>query len=232
MSPNSLYVIVSLVFVIVIGYDIYNWIQDRTFLSPKIRHERLKSKINNTILLLGLTTLTIATLFHINLLKYTAPIPFSDINKITLKDFKGYRKPYQTLEGTKEFAFITTTLSWKKTDNGLEVAALFHPCRSYVYNDKIPDRLLLKHELYHFRITEIFARKCRQELSSLKEHPPNDIINEIIDVQSRPATEMQGRYDYECYHGYIMKEQIRWEKEVDSLLNLLSEYKTPTIVYE
>jgi hypothetical protein len=231
MSPDNLYIIVSSVFVVVIGYDVYNWMKDRTFVAPEVRLLLLKSKINATVLILGLTMLIVSVLFHVNILRYTRPIPFSDIDKITLKDFKGYRKPYQTLHGEKHFAFITTAISWEKNDKGVELQAVFHPARSYVYNDKIVDRFLLKHELYHFRITEIFARKCRQELSRLEGSLSEAVISEIVDVHEESADEMQSRYDDDSYHGYIMKEQRRWEKDIDSLLNLLDKYRTPT-VYE
>jgi hypothetical protein len=232
MSPNSLYIIVSSVYILVIGYDVYNWFSDRTIVAPEIKLQRLKSKVNTAALILGSTTLVVSVLFHINILRYSSPIPFADIERITLKDFKGYRKPYQTLDGQKKFAFITTSINWEKTENGIEVQAAFHPARSYVYNDKIVDRFLLKHELYHFRITEIFARKCRQELFQIKVVPPDATISEIIAFNEASETEMQLRYDDESYHGYLMEEQKRWEKDVDSLLNLLVEYKTPTVRYE
>lgn len=232
MSPNSLYIIVSSVYVLVIGYDVYNWFSDRTFVAPEIKVERLKSKVNTAVLILGSTTLVVSVLFHINILRYSSPIPFTEIDRITLKDFKGYRKPHQTLDGQKKFAFITTSISWEKTDKSVAVQADFHPARSYVYNDKVVDRFLLKHELYHFRITEIFARKCRQELSQIKVLPSDDAVSEIITFNEESETEMQLRYDEESYHGYLMKEQKRWEKNVDSLLNLLLEYKTTTVRYE
>lgn len=232
MSPNSLYIIVSSVYILVIGYDVYNWFSDRTIIAPEIKLQRLKSKINTTVLILGSTMLIVSVLFHINILRYSSPIPFTEIDSITLKDFKGYRKPFQTVDGQKKFAFITTSIYWEKTDSGVEVQAAFHPARSYVYNDKIVDRFLLKHELYHFRITEVFARKCRQELSQIRAVPSDDAISEVITFNEESEIEMQLRYDEESYHGYLMKEQKRWEKNVDSLLNLLVEYKTPTVRYE
>lgn len=232
MSPNSLYILVSSVFILVIGYDVYNWLKDRTIVAPEIRIQRLKSKINTAVLIVGSTMLAVSVLFHVNILRYSSPVPFAEIDRITLKDFKGYRKPYQTLDGQREFAFITTTLNWKRTDKGVEVQAAFHPARSYVYNDKIADRFLLKHELYHFRITEIFARKCRQELSRKKQFPTNKAISKIVSAQELSERGMQRRYDEGSYHGYIMKEQKRWENEIDSLLNLLDGYKTPNMFYE
>lgn len=232
MSPNSLYIIVSSVFIVVIGYDVYNWLKDHTIVAPEIRLYRLRSKINATVLILGITMVVVSILFHINILRYSSPIPFNEIDRITLRDFKGYRKPYQTLDGKREFAFITTTLDWEKHGASVEVQALFHPARSYVFNENIADRFLLKHELYHFRITEVFARKCRQELSKMNKLPEGDVIGNIVASEELAKDQMQYRYDEESYHGYIMKEQKKWEKEIDSLLNLLDEYKNPAILYE
>jgi hypothetical protein len=231
MSPDNLYYIVSSVFAVVIGYDVYNWMKGRKILAPEVRLELLKSKINATVMILGLTLFIVSILIHVNILRYSRPIPFSDIDKITLKDFKGYRRPFETLDGEKDFAFITTAITWNKNDDGLELQALFYPSRSYVFNDRIVDRFLLRHELYHFRITEIFARKCRQQLSVVGKLPSDDTISEIVAVQEESVNEMQHRYDHDSYHGYIMKEQRRWEKNVDSLLTLLDNFRTPT-VYE
>jgi hypothetical protein len=216
----------------VIGYDIINWLRDRTIVAPEIRLQRLKSKINVTILILGFTMLIVSILFHVNILRYASPIPFSDIDKITLKDFKGYRKPFETMDGESRFAFITTSIDLEKNDKTVIVQALFHPARSYVYNDKVINRFMLKHELYHFRITEIFARQCRMKLSESAKLPEDDAISKIIGEKQDLRNMMQQQYDYETYHGYLLKEQKRWENKVDSLLNLLDKYKTPTVVYE
>lgn len=232
MSPDNLYYIVSSVFVVVIGYDVINWLRDQRVVAPEIRIARLKSKVHATVLILGVTMVIVSILFHVNILRYASPMPFSEIDGITLKDFKGYRRPYETLDGQKEFAFITTSLSWEKDDNMVSVQSLFHPSRSYVYNDRIVGRSLLRHEMYHFRITEIFARRSRKDLADRKQIPSNEAIDEIVDRNWDAERRMQYRYDDESYHGYIMKEQKRWEIEIDSLLNLLVEYKNPAIRYE
>jgi hypothetical protein len=232
MSPNSLYFVVSSVFVVVIGYDVYNWLRDRTIKSPGIRIRRLKSKINAAVLILGFTMLIVSILLHVNILRYSRPIPFSEIDTITLYDFKGYRKPDETVGGQKEVAFIVTSIEWEKTDNGVELQAVFHPARSYVYNERIADRFLIKHELYHFRITEVFARKCRQALSQREQVPSDETIDELLTINGRLEDDMQHRYDDDSYHGYIMTQQVRWEESVDSLLNLLEGHKTPIVTYE
>lgn len=232
MSPDSLYFIVSGVFVVVIGYDIINWLKDQKIVAPEIRLARLKSKVNATALILGVTMMIASFLFHINFFRYASPVPYSEIDQITLKDFKGFRRPYETLDGGNEFAFIVTSLSCEAYDKELKVEALFHPSRSYTFNDNLADKSLLRHEMYHFRITEIFARECRQELSELKEIPSQETIDRIISLQKNMERRTQHRYDYESYHGYIMKEQKRWEKRIDSLLTLSEKYKNPVISYE
>lgn len=232
MSPDNLYIVVASVYTMVIGYDVYHWFRDKKIVTPKIRLERLRSKINVSVLITGLTMLVVSILFHVNILRYSKPVSFSEIENITLRDFKGYRKPFQTLDGEKRFAFITTTIDYEKVNNQVRVDALFHPARSYVYNEKSADRFILKHELYHFRITEIFARKCRKELSAYAEPPTDEMIEEIAAGYDLAEDEMQYDYDYESYHGYLMKEQTRWEQKIDSLLNLLNHYQTPHVFYE
>jgi len=130
--------------------------------------------------------------------------------------------------GERYYGFI----DWTKVDKGLEVQAHFHPARSYVYNDRIVDPFLLSHELCHFRITEIFARRFRQQLSEINDMPSDDLVNEIFENNEALANDMQHRYDEETYHGYVMMKQKRWERNVDSLLNLLIEYKTPIVTYD
>jgi hypothetical protein len=232
MSPDYLYLIVGMIFTIVIGWDVYNWLKGHSFVTPEIRIKRLWSKLNYSVLILGTTALITAILLNVNVLSYRSPMEYSLINTISLKDFRGFKIPNETLNGTNEFAFITTSIEWDKTDKSVEVHALFHPARSYVYNDRIVGRFLLNHELYHFRVTEIFARKFREELSQNEKAPSDDDIDKILASNTHSANEMQYRYDEESYHGYIMKEQKRWEKEIDSLLNLLDKYKNPVVQYE
>src|SRR5215216_4577655 len=104
------------------------------------------------------------------------------------------------------------------TDRELEIQNLFHPSRSYVYNGNIVDKFLLRHELYHFHITELFARKCMQELSQFEQVPSRDRILDVLAANRSLEEHMQHAYDDESYHGYVLKEQKLWELKVDSLL--------------
>ena len=216
MSPNSLYIIVAGVYTVVIGYDVYNWLRDQSIVAPEIKLQRFKSKINRTVLILGLTMLVVSVLFRVNVLRYSMPIPFDQIDEITLKDFKGYRTPYQTLDGERDFAFITTSIDWTKVDKGLEVQAHFHPARSYVYNDRIVDPFLLRHELCHFRITEIFARRFRQQLSKDNEMPSDDVVNEILQDTLQINRHKTLHYRHRLFPGHdfsLLKEERHEQAE-------------------
>jgi hypothetical protein len=232
MSPLSIYIVVGSVFTIVIGYDIYEWLRGRTLTSPQLRLYRLQTKIKSSIVVIGAMCLIASVLFHINILRYRSPIPYSRINSITLKDFTGFRTPNETLHGETEFAFITTSIKSHISTNEVEVTALFHPSRSFVYNGNIPDGLLLTHELYHFHITEVAARLARQELNGLEKIPTKKELNELLDAHLEAENEMQRLYDEETYHGYVLKNQKAWQTKVDSLLYLAREFQSTKIEFE
>lgn len=232
MNPNNLYLIIGSIFIVVVGIDVYNWLKGRAFTKPEIRIQRLRSTVNFAISIVatGLTLISIA--FHINIFDYTSPIEYSDINSVSLKDFKGYRLPNQTLDGINEFAFITTSIEWRIDDKNLEVKSLFHPSRSYVFNENIADHFLLQHELYHFHITEYFARRIRCALKKLNSIPPENEIKSIILHYKDLENSMQSEYDYSTYHGYILKEQKQWQLKVDSLLTLTNNFTSTKISYK
>jgi len=219
MSPNSIYIIVSSIFFIVIGNDIYNWSNGRKILTPEIRIQRLREKINRTILILGLTCLAASILFHINIFDYHAPIEYKDVSSITLRDFKGFKLPNQTLSGEKDFAFIVTSIEYDTDDTMVEVKAMFHPSRSYVYSENLVSKTLLEHELYHFHITEVFAREIREQLSGMKMVPTAVEIRRLVDAKINAERKMQMEYDYETYHSYVLKKQKAWQGKIDSLLS-------------
>lgn len=203
----------------------------KKFVAPEIRIHEFRKKVNTTTWILGATFLLASILFHINIIRYHAPVEYSKINFITLKDFVGLKPPAQTLEGSKEFAFITTSLTYNRHGNAVEIKALFHPSRSYVFNENVFSNDLLKHELYHFRITELYARKTRQKLSTYQEMPTSDEISYILAGSRTEEREMQSRYDYETYHSYVLKKQHEWQITIDSLLSSLTKFEQISVQY-
>jgi len=229
MEPTNLYIIVSATFVIAIGYDIYSWSRTRMLSLPEMRIKRLQETLNFSFIAIGTISLLASIAFHINIFNYARPIEYSNHGVISLKDFKGFKRPNQTLDGGKEFAFTTTSIEWEKKRDEIKIMALFHPSRSYVYNENIVDRLLLQHELYHFHITEYFARQTRKSIEELPIAPSEAMIKTTLKTYSLLEETMQLEYDEQTYHGYILKEQKRWQQKVDSLLISHQNYSNTTI---
>ncbi|WP_294737104.1 hypothetical protein [uncultured Flavobacterium sp.] len=132
-----------------------------------------------------------------------------------------------TLDGSNEFAFINTEIKFIGDDYPY-VKTFFHPSRSYVYDDNknlIGNRKLLTHELYHFHITEYIARKMRKEITKIKNNKEEVNISKLMEFYKEEENKMQKRYDEETYHSYYIGEQLKWQKNIDSLLNTLKKYK-------
>lgn len=168
------------------------------------------------------------TLNHTNYLNYSKPISFKNYSKITFKDFKGLEFFHKEFEGSKQFAYIVTTINYKSKKDTAKIEAYFHPSRSFVYDRNSLDKDLLSHELYHFKITEIYARKLRKIISE-KTFNSEDEIEKVIKKYLEKERIYQQKYDYDTYHSYIYGEQKKYEKNIDSLLHLLIEYKNPKV---
>lgn len=147
---------------------------------------------------------------------------------ITLKKFRGLNRPGVSLDGMKEFAFITSTIEVELSDNYLYAETFFHPSRSYVFNKRLIDKGLLTHELYHLHITEYCSRLLKKNIYEKRIWLEKEILemkDHILEVENI----MQRQYDNDSYHGYVLEQQKKWERNVDSLLISLDGYKESKI---
>ena len=174
--------------------------------------------------------LSFTSLYEVNFLNYSPPIPYSQIEKITFTDFKGLKKPAQTLDGTQEFAFIKTNRKIETNSNDkVIITTYFYPSRSYVFNQHLRNKDLLTHELYHFHISEIITRLFRKELFENQEKSTSSIIESLKKKYNDLENEMQYNYDDESYHSYASKEQRMWESRIDSTLASLNQFNETLI---
>jgi hypothetical protein len=169
-----------------------------------------------------------AVISHTNYLNYEKPLTFDKYDQITFENFRGLEFFKKSLYGNERFAYVNTTIESEIDDNSVTVQSLFHPSRSFVYNKKTYSKELLSHEKYHIKITELFTRKAKEKLSNLNTFD-EDKIEGIIDNTRKEERAYQKEYDYNTFHSYVLSEQKRYEKEVDSLLNKLIEFKNPKI---
>jgi hypothetical protein len=191
--------------------------------------EKIFKRFELILLSSSILVISITALFDINYLQYKSAVDYRDIKSISLNDFRGFRRPAQTLHGETKFAFISTSIKVKQGRDEINVNSFFHPCRSYVYNRKLLSESLLTHEMYHFHITEYAARTLRRSIHQSLQNGKSLDIKELIRKTNEFAIEMQQNYDSETYHSYVRLKQREWENKIDSLLYELREYENPII---
>jgi hypothetical protein len=190
-------------------------------------------KYNLLLFIAALLLLSAATVFDVNFFDYKSPVPYSHWRTITFYDFKGYKRPGETLFGNTAFAFIKTNRQTRLiNDTAIEVTSYFHPSRSYVFEQQVRSPDLLQHELYHFHITEYCTRLLKKELMDYKQPFTQSKLEEMNEKYMQFENNMQMTYDDESYHSYVLKEQKKWEKFIDSSLAQLELYSTPVISFK
>ena len=166
------------------------------------------------ILILGSLFLIVSIqLYRYNF--YRTPI-LTEWRQLTWDDFEGTVRPFtywaaginsyvdivQDSLGTyRAIAVQNNQLSWRKAKLNNE---------DYV----------LKHEQYHFNITEYHARKLNKRLSEIDQTNPVMVKNELNKIR-RETNELQFKYDREASHGSNKRQQKLWEIKIDSMLNTL-----------
>lgn len=149
--------------------------------------------------------------------------------KLSWSDFKGLVPPF-----SEHGAMASCAV---KSDNKVEndsvlliIFACFSINHSWVIKEKATE-YGLNHEQRHFDIAEIHARKFRKYLYEWnKQDNINDYIltgNELIVVKSLNA--MEELYDLETNHSINKNEQGKWDRKIDSLLNVYSAYENPIV---
>jgi len=187
-------------------------------------------RLNIIFFVAGVILLLTAILFDVNYLDYNNPIPFDKCQTITLYDFKGLKRPGNTLDGSHKFAYIKTSRKINYLGDGvIRITAYFHPSRSYVFNQYTRSPDLLRHELYHFFITEYFTRLLRRDIQAYQGEITHRIIRDLDKKYILLENEMQWQYDEESYHSYVLQAQKNWETSLDNKLLSLADFSNPLL---
>ncbi len=192
--------------------------------------KKLKKTLRISLLVIFPSTLVFGILCHTNFLDYEKPLTFDKYEQITFENFRGLEFFKKALYGNERFAYIMTSIDYSIQDNSVTIESLFYPSKSFVYKKNNDSEELLSHEKYHFKITELFARKAKCKISKLTYFEKERIRN-IIEEMKIKERKFQKKYDYDTFHSYVYGEQKKYEKRIDSLLNLLSIYKKPKIEF-
>lgn len=199
--------------------------------NKSISLKRLKRFLKFSFLAVLLSITFIGIISHTNYLDYEKPLTYDRYEEITFKNFRGLEFYKKTLYGSKRFAYVFTEIDSEIEDHTVMVRSLFHPSRSFVYKKNNNSTELLTHEKYHIKITELFARKAKKRIANLKTFNKSK-IEEILNTTTEEAWRYQKQYDYDTFHSYVLGEQKKYEKEIDSFLILLETFKHPKISFD
>lgn len=228
MNENLIAILILLVYFSPIFYQLVLVIKERKR-GNRLPYKKFLKITKYSFLILLPFLIAFGVLCHINFLDYEKPYTFDKYDQITLENFRGLEFFRETLYGSKKFAYIVTTIETDIDENSVTVQSLFHPSRSFVYNQEAFSKELLKHEKYHFKITELYARKAKQKIADLQTFS-EDKIEGIIEKTKTKERAFQREYDYNTFHSYVLSEQIRYENTIDSLLHSLNQFKKPKII--
>jgi len=90
----------------------------------------------------------------------------------------------------------------------------------------------LEHEQLHFDIAELYARKMRQTVKSLRfKHEKNfNVYSSSFKNIDAEQEQYQDRYDLETHHGNMVIKQKEWIKKVKGEMDKLKLYSSDNIL--
>ena len=152
-----------------------------------------------------------------------------DHYKLSWLNFKGQPEPNSTAVAVTASG-ITFGYSLKRIDNKIvsfnaNVEAHFYPNKSWYLKDK-GNAHILAHEQLHFDITELYARKFRQQLAELEVNQNIKAqMNALHNAINEAVSKTQKRYDQETMHSMNIEKQKEWEVFIGKELKALDQFK-------
>ncbi|WP_299125840.1 DUF922 domain-containing protein [uncultured Winogradskyella sp.] len=124
------------------------------------------------------------------------------------------------------FGYSVKTSGRRIIDFSTSVEAHFYPYKSWYLKEKGNDHIL-SHEQLHFDITELYARKFREQLKRLKVNQNlKDQMNRLHTAINEALNETQKRYDAQSEHSINSEMQKQWESFIAKELADLEQYKS------
>ncbi len=136
---------------------------------------------------------------------------------------------------TEYDAEISSYFNYKILDDNFDsvsVETVMYPNHSWAKKTIRNSEYGLRHEHYHFNISEVTARKFRKAISELsKESLNKKTIKSLYYRYLRDLGRVQDKYDKDTQHSLLRERQKDWEYITDSLLNTLSYYSSPMVKF-
>jgi hypothetical protein len=150
--------------------------------------------------------------------KFFAPTTIKRWSKISWDDFQGIPKPFSTYEAAISSSIY---LEYDSIKGRYVAYAGQNNIRSWAKRSKDEQNYGLRHEQYHFNITEVHARTLDKYI---KENPQGTLESYLLqrDLINIGLRRMQNQYDDETNHSLLYGRQQYWEFKIDSMLNFNS----------
>jgi hypothetical protein len=149
--------------------------------------------------------------------------------KLTWDDFKGALPTTTSDAVALTYAGVSYNSKLMSDTMVVEIKTCFTKEKSWVIaEDTTP--YLLNHEQRHFDIAEINTRILRKyALTWDGKYNLNAFLSEGNDNFLRNLNQMNNTYDKETNHSKNKTAQTKWNKKIDSLLNIYSLYENPVV---
>lgn len=151
-------------------------------------------------------------------------IEWCENKKIVWEDFQGYKPKDNTF-----FANISTkilieyTIAPNESPNYYVKATMN---RSQSWKEGNLSQKLLQHEQLHFDICELYARKIRKSVDSLRKEKVIGTLtyDSLIHAHLRMEKARNNLYDLETNHSTNIEKQFEWDEKIRRELVGLKEY--------
>ncbi len=160
-----------------------------------------------------------------------ATMSWNEAKKLTWKDFQSSPDPNSeavalTASGITFGYSLKTTSSNHIVDFSVSVESHFYPKKSWYLRDRA-NNYILAHEQLHFDITELYARKFREQLTKVKVNQNlKSELKALHKTINKSLNETQKKYDAQSNHSINVEVQKQWELLIHSELKKLDQYKS------
>ncbi|MFP4845589.1 DUF922 domain-containing protein [Winogradskyella sp. PE311] len=155
---------------------------------------------------------------------------WSETRKLTWADFKA--SPNKNSDAAAltasgiTFGYSLKTSGKRVVDFTTSVEAHFYPNKSWYFKNR-SDTYILAHEQLHFDITELYARKFRQQLERLVVNQNvKDQLGRLHAAINEAVDETQKRYDAQSNHSINVEMQKQWRSFITEELKKLDNFKS------
>jgi hypothetical protein len=183
----------------------------------------------------------LGSLYDNNYLVRPNEIAWSDSVRLTWANFGGLVLPYESpklhiqLKGSQTIVFsaiCSSSIVYSKEENTYVVRAIFYSGRSNfkIYSDTLkPTAQSLRHELYHFHLTELQSRDMRRNIAAFEKAAYKFDIEDLLKKHMMKLDSASNVYDVFTRHGIERQNQILIEKYIDSVLVATSNFKLASL---